>query len=82
MDKFIHPKYPVLSWFRIIGNAFFILGYAIILFADVEFGIYCRFLGNVLSWPYFFRVKMWDMITIRSFFAIIELVKLIQIFFF
>jgi hypothetical protein len=82
MDKFIHPKYPVLSWFRIVGNVFFIFGYAIILFTDVKFGIYCRFLGNVLSSPYFFKVKMWDMIAIRSLFAIIELAKLIQIFFF
>lgn len=82
MDKFIHPKYPILSWLRIIGNAFFIFGYAIILFADVKFGIYCRFLGNILSWPYFQKVKMWDMIFIRSFFAIIELAKLVQLFLF
>jgi hypothetical protein len=82
MDKFIHPKYKVLSWLRIVGNVFFIFGYAIILFADVKFGIYCRFLGNVISWPYFYKVKMWDMITIRSFFAAIEFAKLIQIFFF
>ena len=82
MDKFIHPKYKILSWMRIIGNVFFIVGYGIILFADVKFGIYCRFLGNIISWPYFYKVKMWDMITIRSFFAAIEFVKLIQIFFF
>jgi len=79
MDKFIHPKYPVLSWLRIIGNAFFIFGYAVILFNSVQLGIYFRFFGNIISYPYFYRVKMWDMITIRSFFAIIEFAKLIQI---
>lgn len=81
-DKLIHPKYKKLSWLRIIGNAFFIVGYAVILFNSVEIGIYSRLFGNLLSFPYFYKVKMWDMMTIRSFFAIIEAVKLIQIFLF
>jgi hypothetical protein len=81
-DKLIHPKYPILSWLRIIGNAFFIAGYAVILFNSVQIGIYFRLLGNVISFPYFYKVKMWDMMTIRTFFAAIELIKLIQILFF
>jgi hypothetical protein len=81
-DKLIHPKYPVLSWLRIIGNAFFIAGYAVILFNSVQIGIYFRLLGNIISFPYFYKVKMWDMMTIRTFFAAIELIKLIQILFF
>ena len=81
-DKLIHPKYPVLSWLRIIGNVFFIIGYAVILFNSVQIGIYCRLFGNLVSFPYFYKVKMWDMMTIRTFFAIIELAKLIQILFF
>jgi len=81
-DRLIHPKYKTLSWLRITGNAFFIFGYAVILFNSVQFGIYFRLFGNLLSFPYFYKVKMWDMMTIRSFFAIIEATKLIQIFFF
>ena len=81
-DRLIHPKYPLLSWLRIIGNIFFIVGYAVILFNSVQIGIYFRFFGNIISFPYFYKVKMWDMMTIRSFFAIIEMSKLIQIFFF
>jgi len=81
-DKIIHPEYPKLSWLRIVGNAFFIFGYGVILFNNVQFGIYCRFFGNILSYPYFYKVKMWDMMTIRTFFAVIEAAKLIQIFFF
>jgi len=81
-DRLIHPKYPVLSWLRIVGNVFFIIGYAVILFNSVQIGIYCRLFGNLVSFPYFYKVKMWDMMTIRTFFAIIELAKLIQILFF
>ena len=79
-DKFIHPQYPRLSWLRIVGNTLFIFGYAVILFNSVQFGIYFRLFGNLLSFPYFYKVKMWDMMAIRSFFAVIELVKLIEIF--
>ncbi len=82
MDNFIHQKYPILSYLRIVGNIFFIIGYAVILFNNVQIGIYCRLFGNVVSFPYFYKVKMWDMMTVRSFFAIIEIAKLIQIFFF
>jgi hypothetical protein len=81
-DRLIHPKYPVLSWLRIVGNVFFIIGYAVILFNSVQIGIYCRLFGNLVSFPYFYKVKMWDMMTIRTFFAVIELTKLIQIIFF
>jgi len=82
MDNFIHQKYPILSYLRIVGNIFFIIGYAVILFNSIQIGIYCRLFGNIVSFPYFYKVKMWDMMTIRSFFAIIEITKLIQIFFF
>ena len=82
MDNFIHQKYPILSYLRIVGNIFFIIGYAVILFNSIEIGIYCRLFCNIVSFPYFYKVKMWDMMTIRSFFAIIEITKLIQIFFF
>jgi hypothetical protein len=81
-DKLIHPEYPLLSWLRIIGNAFFIIGYAAILFNSVQIGIYIRLFGNLLSFPYFYKVKMWDMMTIRALFAIIEIAKIIEILFF
>jgi sterol desaturase/sphingolipid hydroxylase (fatty acid hydroxylase superfamily) len=80
--KFIDPNYPTLSWLRVIGNMMFVVGYVIILFTSVEVGIYCRMIGNVLSWPHFQKMRMWDILTIRSFFAIVEVVKLIQIWFF
>lgn len=80
--KFIDPDYPILSWMRVIGNQMFVVGYIIILFTNVEVGIYCRMIGNVLSWPHFQKMRMWDILTIRSFFAIIEIVKLSQLWFF
>ena len=80
--RFIDPNYRILSWMRVIGNMMFVVGYIIILFTSVEVGIYCRMIGNVLSWPHFQKMRMWDILTIRAFFAIVEIVKLIQIWFF
>lgn len=80
-DKLIHPKYPFLSVIRIFGNILFVIGYAVILFSSVEVGIYCRLFGNLLSFPYFYKVRMLDMMTLRCFFAIIEVVKIFQIYF-
>jgi hypothetical protein len=79
--KFIDPDYPILSWMRVVGNQMFVVGYIIILFTNVEVGIYCRMIGNVLSWPHFQKMKMWDILSIRAFFAIVEVIKLIQIWF-
>jgi len=80
----MHSRYqrPLLHICRIIGNLLFIAGYAVVLFGNVELGVYIRLFGNLLSWPYFYKIKMWDMITVRSFFAIIEVAKMIQILFF
>ncbi len=69
----------MLNICRIVGNLLFIVGYVVVLFGSMELGVYVRLVGNLLSWPYFYKVKMWDMITVRSFFAIIEVVKLIQL---
>jgi sterol desaturase/sphingolipid hydroxylase (fatty acid hydroxylase superfamily) len=80
--RFIDPNYPILSWFRVVGNMMFVVGYIVILFTSVEVGIYCRMIGNVMSWPHFQKMRMWDILTIRAFFAIVEIVKLIQIWFF
>jgi hypothetical protein len=82
MYKFIDTNYPILSWMRIIGNLLFVVGYISILFTSVEIGIYCRMIGNILSWPHFQKMKVYDMLTIRAFFAIVEIAKLIQIWFF
>jgi hypothetical protein len=80
--RFIDPKYPILSWLRVVGNMMFVVGYIVILFTNVEVGIYCRMIGNVMSWPHFQKMRMWDILTIRAFFAIVEAIKLIQIWFF
>jgi hypothetical protein len=79
MNQFIDPKYKLLSYGRIVGNSMFIVGYGVLLFTSVEAGIIFRLVGNALSWPYFQKIKMYDILAIRGFFATVETIKLIQI---
>lgn len=79
MNQFIDPKYKLLSYGRIVGNSMFIVGYGVLLFTSVEVGIMFRLVGNALSWPYFQKIKMYDILAIRGFFATVETIKLIQI---
>ena len=72
-------RFSMINICRVIGNLLFIIGYVVVLFNSVELGVYIRLVGNLLSWPYFYKIKMWDMITVRSFFALIEGAKLIQL---
>jgi len=69
----------MLNTGRILGNFLFIFGYIIILFANVKIGILLRLVGNVMSFPYFFKIRMWDMLILRLFFGSIEIVKLISL---
>jgi len=69
----------VLKISRIVGNLLFIVGYVLILFHTVEIGVWVRLVGNLMSWPYFYRIRLWDMITVRSFFVVVEAAKLIEL---
>jgi hypothetical protein len=79
MNYFIDPKHKLLSFGRIVGNSMFIVGYGVLLFTSVEVGIIFRLIGNAMSWPYFQKIRMYDILAIRGFFATVEIVKLIQI---
>lgn len=78
----IDPDFKLLSYGRIIGNSMFIVGYGLLLFYSVEWGIICRLIGNAMSWPYFQKIKMYDILSIRGFFASTEIIKLAQLWFF
>lgn len=70
-----------LSVARIVGNMLFLVGYVVLLFGSVEAGVWIRLIGNALSWPYFTSIRMWDMMTLRGFFAFVEAAKLVEIYF-
>jgi len=57
----------------------FIAGYVVVLFSSVQAGVWIRLVGNVMSWPYFYKIRLWDMVAVRSFFAVVELAKLIEL---
>lgn len=65
-----------------MGNSLFLVGYVVLLFDNVEAGVWIRLAGNALSWPYFTSIRMWDMMGLRGFFAFVETAKLVEIYHF
>ena len=64
---------------RIIGSALLLTGYCILLYVDVLFGCWFRLLGGVFMLPFAVKIKVWDVVGIQSFFAAIDLSKIIQL---
>ena len=68
------------SILRYIGNFLLLLGYQIMLWGDLKYGLIIKVLAGILLFPSFVKLKMWDSVVICSFFFAIELSKLLQIF--
>lgn len=64
---------------RIIGSALLLTGYFILLYVDVLFGCWFRLLGGVFMLPFAVKIKVWDVVGLQSFFAAMDLSKIIQL---
>jgi hypothetical protein len=67
--------------FRYIGNAFLILGYFLLLWSDPIAGLLIKCIGNFLIVPFAIKYKFWDILILCSFYAVIEIPKLIHLIF-
>jgi drug/metabolite transporter superfamily protein YnfA len=65
---------------RIIGNLFIIIGYVVILYSELKIGLQIKFFGGILVIPSLIQLKMWDGVTLATFFAIIETARLLQLY--
>jgi hypothetical protein len=68
-----------LTLLRYVGNAFVIIGYFIMVWGDLQFGLVIKLIAGSLLIPSFVKHKMWDTVIICSFFFMIELAKLLQL---
>jgi hypothetical protein len=64
---------------RVMGTVAMVTGYFILLYLDVKTGVAVRFLANMLMLPYAIRIKLWDIVALESFFAILDITKFIQL---
>ena len=62
---------------RIAGSAGLIIGQCLLLFTSRELGLVVILTSSGLSVPFYYRKKMWDVLTLISFSSLINLLGLI-----
>ena len=72
-----HFRIPrVKEKLRIASNIGLILGQCILLFADREWGLRFIIASSLLSFPYFWHHKMWDVVALMVFLNAVNIVGL------
>lgn len=64
---------------RYIGNILLIIGYFVLLHVDMKIGLIIKCIGGLMSIPFAFKYKLWDVLVLCGFFSVIELSKLFQL---
>lgn len=67
------------SILRLIGNATLVLGYFIMLWFDLSLGLIIKCIGGMLTVPFAFKLKLWDVLVLCGFFFILDLTKILHL---
>jgi hypothetical protein len=62
---------------RIVGTVGLIIGQCLLLFSSREIGLVVLLASSSLSVPFYYREKMWDVLTLISFSSLVNLLGLI-----
>ena len=71
-----HRESRVRAKLRIASNIGLIVGQCILLFADREWGLRFIIASSLLSFPYFWHAKMWDVLALMVFLNVVNVVGL------
>lgn len=72
-----HHRLPrVREKLRIASNIGLIIGQCILLFADREWGLRFIIASSLMSFPYFWHHKMWDVVALMVFLNVVNVVGL------
>ena len=61
---------------RILGNLGLIVGQCILLFYSRDLGLSVLIFSSALSYPFFLKEKMWDVVFLMSFMMVINVIGL------
>ena len=62
---------------RILGSVGLIIGQCLLLFTSRELGLVILLTSSGLSVPFYYREKMWDVLTLISFSSLVNLLGLV-----
>ena len=63
---------------RYIGNALVIIGYFVLLYVNMIWGLAVCLTANILLFPWAIKGKYWDVVIIAAFFSVLNGAKLIM----
>ena len=70
------------SILRFIGNSGIFLGYVLIVYGGLlELGLIIRLISGLMTWPYYIRRGLNDLIVLSLLFSIIDLLALLKLIF-
>ena len=67
-----------LTTLRYLGNAMVIIGYFVLLYIDMNWGLAVCFTANVLLFAWAIKGKYWDVVIIAAFFSVLNGSKLVM----
>lgn len=68
----------MLDKLRILGSILIVSSHFIMLYIDIKYGALTHLIADICTLPYFVDKKMWDMVIMLSFLAIIGISKLVS----
>jgi hypothetical protein len=66
---------------RYIGNFLIVVGYFVLLYFDLKLGLILKVIGGLFTIPFAVKFKLWDVLLLCGFFGVMEITKIIQLFF-
>jgi hypothetical protein len=72
-----HRVRRVNAKLRVAGSVGLIIGQCLLLFASREMGLVVLLASSSLSVPFYYREKMWDVLTLISFSSLVNLLGLL-----
>lgn len=64
-----------LVFLRYVGTILVIVGYYVLLYVNVFWGIVLRMIANIILLPWAIKNKLWDFVILLCFFLVIEFHK-------
>tara|TARA_Y100000015_G_C2355438_1_gene72679 strand:- start:142 stop:360 length:219 start_codon:yes stop_codon:yes gene_type:complete len=69
----------VTTTLRIAGSFSLLLGYFVLLYVDTMLGCSLRLLGGIMMIPFAIHIKTWDVVSLQTFFAVMDATKIVQL---
>ena len=72
-------KFKLIDILRILGNAMTLIGYAVLLYIDPQWGSTIKVVGLLFALPSCINLKLWDVVFMLSLFGALDYANVIRL---